>query len=297
MEMNVGFIGLGMMGTPMAMRLLKGGYRLSVFNRTPVKAKNLVAEGARWCDSPTAVSEASGIVFSMVANPGALREIALGPHGVLQGFGENKIHIDSSTVSPALTRELAEHYRDRGCSFLHAPVLGSIPQATEGSLLLFVGGDEIAYGRSAPLLNLLGKRIWRFAHAEQASHMKLLCNSFIAGMITVLGQALIYARKSEVDPRTLLEILGQSQLNSPMYQTKGSSIIEGNFAPRFFLEHMLKDIDLVLDSAEELGVSLPVMQAAQQLFEQAHESGLGKEDYSAVVKVLSTYVRGRDQAS
>lgn len=286
MKHSLGFIGLGMMGLPMATRLSKAGSRLAVFNRTKSKAEHLLAEGALWRDTPSGVASSSDIVFSMVSNPDALREIALGPDGVLAGLKAGGIHVDTSTVSPAITRELAAHYAERGCFFLHAPVLGSIPQATDGTLLMFAGGDASAYRTAEPYLQTLTKQIWKFDLPDQATHMKLICNLFIAGMITTLGQALIFAGKANVDQRMVLDIIGHSQLSSPMYQTKGTSIVQNNFSPRFFLEHMLKDVNLMLDAARDVHAPLPAIEIAQQLFVEAHCAGYGREDYSAVVKAL-----------
>jgi len=255
---SVGFVGLGMMGAPMAARLLKSGHRLSVYNRTKSKAEPLLTQGAVWCVSAGAVARASNIVFSMVSNPAALEEVSLGNQGILDGLNKGGIHVDTSTVSPSLTCDLAQRYRATGRVFLHSPVLGSIPQAADGTLLLFAGGDEDAYRRVEPLLHLLGKQIWRFEHAEQASHMKLLCNLFIAGMIATLAQALVFAQKANVDPRTLLEVIGQSQLN------------------------------LMIEAAEAVGAPLPAIEIAQQLLVEGQRAGFGKEDYSAVVKVLQS---------
>ena len=286
MNTSLGFVGLGMMGSPMAARLIKGGNVLSIYNRTKEKGKELIAQGARWCDSPNSVAGASDIVFSIVSNSESLTDISLGDEGILRGLRKGSIHVDMSTVSPATTEKLSREYEKIGCTFLHSPVLGSVPQATDGSLLLFVGGNEEAFKRAEPALKLLGSRIWRFDRPEQASHAKLLCNLFIAGMGTTLAQALVYAQKADVDPETLLDILNNSSLNAPMYQTKGKSILERNFAPRFFVELMLKDIKLILKSSEDLGVPLPTIEVAQRLFSEAVKSGFGREDYSAVVKVV-----------
>jgi 3-hydroxyisobutyrate dehydrogenase-like beta-hydroxyacid dehydrogenase len=285
MKPTLGFIGLGMMGLPMARRLHQAGYRLFLYNRTKQKAEELLAQGAVWCDAPNIVAEKSEIVFSMISTSEVLKEIS---SAVRQGLGRGMIHIDTSTVSPAVTKELHAEYRHEEKFFLHAPVLGSIPQAVEGTLLLFVGGEEEAYRRSEEALRVLGKQLWRFDKVEQASHTKLLCNMFIAGMITTLVQGLVFAQKANVSPRILLEILSHSALNSPMYQAKGTTIIEGNFSPRFILEHMLKDIHLILDAGKELGAPLPTIEVSQELFAQASQMGLGKEDYSAVIKVLSS---------
>jgi 3-hydroxyisobutyrate dehydrogenase-like beta-hydroxyacid dehydrogenase len=222
----------------------------------------------------------------MVSNSEALTEIATAGNGVLEGAHDGSIHIDMSTVSPAVTRRLGEEYAKRKYSFLHSPVLGSVPQATDGSLLLFVGGDDDAYKRAEDALRNLGNKIWRFERPEQASHAKLLCNLFIAGMGTTLAQALVYAVKAEVNPETLLDIISHSALNAPMYQTKGNSILERNFAPRFFVEHMLKDVNLILEAGGTMNAPLPTIRAAQALFSAAAKAGFGREDYSAVVKVL-----------
>ncbi|MGH2569553.1 MAG: NAD(P)-dependent oxidoreductase [Bacteroidota bacterium] len=287
MKPTIGFIGLGMMGLPMATRLQNAGYPLRVYNRTKQKAKSLTSKGAVWRDSPAAVAQDSEIVLSMVSTSEVLQEISV---GVQQGLAKGGIHIDMSTVSPSATRELAETDLKEGKYFLHSPVLGSIPQATEGTLLLFVGGDEGAYQRSEEILTTLGKSIWRFSRVDQASHTKLLCNLFIAGMITTLAQALVFGQKAGVNPSSLLEIISHSALNSPMYQTKGAFIIDRNFTPRFLLEHMLKDINLILKAAEDLGASLPTIEASQELFALASQRGLGKEDYSAIVRVLESSV-------
>jgi 3-hydroxyisobutyrate dehydrogenase-like beta-hydroxyacid dehydrogenase len=286
MKSSVGFIGLGMMGTPMAARLQKAGFLSAVHNRTKKKASSLVEEGATWCESPKEVAEKSEIVFSMLSNSEALFECALGSNGVLRGARKGSVHVDMSTVSPAITKELGNRYRDAGCFFLHSPVLGSVPQATDGSLLLFVGGNEGGFLRAEPALKTLGSRIWRFDQPEQASHMKLLCNMFIAGMGTTLAQALVFAEKANVDPIILLDVLNQSALNAPMYQTKGKSMLDRNFAPRFFVEHMLKDLNLMLQAGKELNVALPSTEVAQRLFSEAADAGFSKEDYSAVIKVL-----------
>jgi len=286
MKSSIGFVGLGLMGECMATRLLNAGYKVSVFNRTKEKAKALVAGGAQWCESPRLVAAQSEIVLSMVSNSEALIEIATGMEGVIRGLREGNIHIDMSTVSPEVTKQLGEEYAKKNCSFLHSPVLGSVPQATDGPLLLFVGGSNEPFRRAEEVLKVLGSRIWRFDRPEQASHTKLLCNLFIAGMGTTLAQALVYATKASVNPETLLDIIGHSSLSAPMYQTKGKSILERNFAPRFFVEHMLKDVNLILESGRTINAPLPTARAAEELFSAAVRAGFGKEDYSAVVKVV-----------
>ncbi len=286
MAYAIGFVGLGVMGAPMAQRLMNQGCRLTVHNRTREKGAALIKAGARWAETPAETARGAHSVHSMVSTPDALRSVTLGPDGILAGLAPGGIHVDHSTVSPDLTAQLAREYAAQGKHFLHAPVLGSVSQVVDGTLLLFVGGEDAAAQRVEPIVRMLGSRTWRFPRPEQATTTKLLCNSFIAGMIGVLAQALVLAKKSDVDPSTLLEIIGQSQLNAPTYQTKGRAIIERNFTPRFFVEHLAKDVGLVLDLAHAQHVPMPVAEAVHQLITQAVASGLAKEDYASIVKVL-----------
>ncbi len=145
---------------------------------------------------------------------------------------------------------------------------------------------EKAFQRAEPILKNLGTKIWRFDHVDQATITKLLCNSFISGMAIILAQALVLAKKADISPQTLLEIISQSHLNAPMYQIKGSSIMARNFSPRFFVEHLLKDINLMLEVAKFLNVPFPIGKTAQDMYKQAVQLGFAKEDYSAVVKIL-----------
>jgi len=285
-QQRLGFVGLGLMGLAMATRLVKAGHTLVIHNRTKSKGDSLLTAGARWGNNPAEVARESEIVFTMLSTPDVLKETALGAHGILTGLKKDGIHVDCSTVSPAVTRHLELEYSSRGRVFLHCPVLGSVPQASDGSLLLLVGGAPDAIQRVESVLKDFGSKIWKFNLAEDASHAKLLCNLFIAGAITTLGQAIVFAEKASVPPLTILDIIGNSALNSPAFQTKGKSILEGNFAPRFFTEHMLKDVTLMIEAAAEKGVKLPTIEVARQLLTTAVERGFGKEDYSSVVKVL-----------
>jgi 3-hydroxyisobutyrate dehydrogenase-like beta-hydroxyacid dehydrogenase len=156
---SVGFVGLGMLGLPMAARLLDADHRLSVYNRTKSKADGFLSRGARWCENPAAAASQSEVIFSMVSTSEVLTEISLGRNGILHGLRCGTVHVDMSTVSPAAVRNLAERYQAGGCSFLQSPVLGSVPQAADGSLLLFAGGEAAGYRRAEPLLKILGNHI------------------------------------------------------------------------------------------------------------------------------------------
>jgi len=286
MDTRIGFVGLGIMGSAMAERLERSGYALAVYSRTREHTTAFVRRNAVLGENPASVARSCGVVLSMISNSAVLEEISLGTEGILSGLPARGIHVDMSTVSPEVTERLEGVYAERSRFFLHCPVLGSAPQAAEGSLLLFAGGADDPFRAVEPILAKLGRRIWRFDHPAQASMLKLVCNSFIAGTVTTLAQALVVARASGLRGETVLEIVGQSAFNSPMIQAKGASILARNFAPRFFAEHMLKDISLLLDSAASLDCHLPALEASKRLYERAVAEGLGQEDYSTLIKIL-----------
>ena len=283
MKPTLGFIGLGLMGEPMASRLVSAGYTVHVYNRTKEKASSLISKGALWHSSPADVAKHSEIVFTMLTNDAALREIA---QQIQPNLAKNGIHVDCSTVSPELTKSLEKEYTVAGKSFLHAPVLGGIQQATEGSLLLFAGGNEEAFKQVEPLCAILGEKTWRFPKAELASHMKLIMNSFIAGMVSTLAQALTYSEKAGIGGRTTLDVLAHSKLNSASFQAKGKMMLERNFSALFFAENLLKDTNLFMNAAQDIHSPTPIAATVKALLEQAVAGGFGKEDYSAIVKVF-----------
>lgn len=291
MSMNVGFIGLGMMGEPMAARLLAAGHTVVVHNRTKSKAEGLLARGAKWKESPQRVSTSSAVVITMLSTSEVLEYVSLRQDGVLAGLPVGGIHVDMSTVAPSAAGHLFQAYRSKGRFFVHAPVFGSVTHAQEGSLLIFAGGDRSAFERCEGMFAALGKRIWYFEEVTQATEMKLVCNFFIASMITTLSEGLVLGKKSGLSPRTILEVLGSSALSAPMYQSKGESICCRNFTPRFLLEHMLKDLNLIHETCTGRALELPTLAIVRGLFAAAKSKGLGNEDYSAVVKLLEHEAR------
>lgn len=280
---TVGFIGLGLMGAPMAMRLVDAGYKIHIYNRTKEKSVELVKRGALWCNSPAELSHGVDVVITMVTNDAALRSIATSIQSTLR---KKCVHIDCSTVSGALIRNLGSEYENAGRYFLHSPVLGGKKQAADGSLLLFVGGNDAAFAIVEPLLQILGEKIWRFQLVEQASYTKLAMNSFIAGMVTTLAQALSFSEKAGIGGATILEILRSSKLNSESFQAKGAMMLEKNFTPSFHLENLLKDTDLFLEAARTVKSSTPIADTAKNILEEGLQHGLAHEDYSAIIKLF-----------
>lgn len=286
MNMKIGFAGTGAMGNPMALRLLSAGHELYVYNRTREKTAGLERAGAVVSDSPAEAASEADLVFSMVTNNEALSEITFGERGILSSLKAGATHIDCSTVLPGLTTQLYNEYKKTGRNFIHAPVLGSIPQATEGSLLIFPGGDKEVIEKLIPVLNLLSKKIWVFDAPAKSSAMKIALNSIIAGTITMLSQSMTMVQKSGMQGETFLEILSHSVLNSQTMQFKGKTILENNFEPRFTVENLLKDAVYMKEAAGDAGARSDLAELTIRLLKEAVDFGVGQEDYSALVKIF-----------
>ncbi len=286
MKPTVGFIGLGMIGMPMAERLLKQGLPLVVWNRTAGKAEALVRRGAARAASPGELAARADIVITMVTDGPALEGVTLGPDGVAAALAPGKAHCDMSTIDLDTSRRQAAHYAARGVYFLHAPVLGSKRAAATGTLLIFAGGPREGFQACAPVFAALGKRIWHWEEAPTATCVKLACNLLLGGMMELFSESLVLASRSGVAPAAMLEIFAASALAAPMYQAKGETLARRDFTPNFFLRNMLKDMNLVLNAGKQLGVELPATRAVRGAYAAASEHGLAERDYSAVFQWL-----------
>ncbi len=285
---KIGFIGLGIMGEAMAKRLLNNGYELVVYNRTKDKVAKL--SNAIPAESPSDVAKSCDLIISMLADSKAVEDVVYSENGILTALKSGLIHIDMSTISPSTTTKLYREYKERNAYFIHAPVLGSKTQAENGTLLIFAGGDKEAIKKCEVIFKILGKKFWEFDSAEKATVLKLVMNSMIAMMMMTLSQAFVLGEKFGIPKETILEILENSALNSTMYQNKGKSIIDGNYNPNFYTKHMLKDINLLIETAQAQGINLPVMNAVRELYNEAISKGYENEDYCAIYKVLAELI-------
>ena len=284
--MNVAVIGLGIMGTAMAKRLLAEGHRVKVFNRTASKAGELIEAGAIRASSPHEAAAESDIVLSFVTDSAAVRRIVSGPDGILAGLRPESVHCEMSTVAPGEAADLARTYKEAGRRITQAPVLGSRRQIENGELLVFAGGNKEDIALCEPLFASVSKRVWRFPTQANASAMKLACNMMIGQMIAALGQSLVFLRKCGVPQETFLEILSESALSAPMFASKGRTIINRDFRANFTVTNAIKDLTLADSAGREVGAPLLMNALTRQLFLAAQSAGFGEEDYSAVVKVI-----------
>ncbi|WP_376789581.1 NAD(P)-dependent oxidoreductase [Thermoflexus sp.] len=282
----LGFIGLGRMGTPMARRLLRAGHRLTVYNRTREKAEPLIAEGARWADSPRAVAQASEVVFLMLADSAATEAMLAGSHGVLEGAYPGLIVVDMSTIAPAVSRRLAEQAAQRGVRMLDAPVSGSVGPATEGTLTIFVGGPREAFEAVEDLLRVLGRNIHYVGDNGMGCAVKLAVNLILGVSMQALGEAFALGARAGIPPQQLWGILQDLAVISPAQRNKGGKIVEGDFTPSFALRLMEKDLSLIVEFGRQIGAPTPLAAAAQQTFLMAREHGWADADYSAIAAWL-----------
>jgi len=281
---TLAFIGLGQMGLPMAGRLLDAGHDLVVWNRTPDKAEALVARGARLVDTPAEAARQGEAVFTMLSNPEALEEVVFGPDGLAGGMGEdnNGAHtlIEMSTVGPDVMRELSERVPE-GVDVIDAPVLGSVPQATDGSLKIFVGAEPDLAEVWMPVLEALGRPIHMGPPGSGAA-MKLVTNSILGALMSGLAEALTLADAFALDQSTVLDILAESPIGVTV-KSKRELIESGRFPANFKLSLATKDLRLVTGTAQNAGLQLPLAMAARAWFELSDADGLGGFDYSAVI--------------
>lgn len=284
--MRIGIVGLGIMGQAMAARLLASGETVFVTNRTPDKAEDLLSQGAQWRPAPGAVAAECDVVISLVTDPHAVADVSLGADGILAHLPPDSIHADMSTVTPMSAKDLAEQYRQQGKHFVQAPVLGSKRQIESGTLLIFGGGSAADVAGCEAVWKTFAARVWRFDTPEAAATAKLACNQLIAHMIVGLGQSLILAQAGGVPPDILLDILSVSAMNCEMFQSKGAKLLTRDFSANFVVRNMLKDLNLVVETAKQLGIPQPLNGLTREHFIIAERQGWGSEDYSAVVKVL-----------
>jgi 3-hydroxyisobutyrate dehydrogenase len=284
---RIAFIGLGQMGGPMAARLLDAGHDLSVWNRTPEKADPLVEKGARLATSPGDASRGAEATMTMIADPKALEEVVLGRDGVIHGLAEGAALIEMSTFGPEAGRTLADRLPG-GVELLDAPVLGSVPQASDGTLKVFVGGADAGFERWRPLLEALGTPMHVGPLGAGAS-MKLVANSTLGALMSGLGEALSLAEGLGLETSAVLDVLADSAIGVTV-RSKRELIETGVYPPRFKLTLAAKDLRLVTEAGQSLDRDLRVARAARSWLEDADRAGLGELDYSAV----TAHIRGAD---
>ena len=283
--MRVAFLGLGIMGRPMAENLVKAGHEVTVWNRTPGK----LVEGAKFADSPAAASQGAEIVWICVSDTAAVESVLFGENGVEQSLTGEMIVVDSSTISPAATRKFAERVRARGGQYVDAPVTGSKAGAENGTLIFIVGGEEQDIERLKPLFAAMGKKFFRMGEVGKGHAAKLVMNLQIAVIYEGFAEALTLGTKLGVDAECLMELINASMVKSGVIEYKGPFVLKRDFSPNFPLRLMYKDIRLALDAAKEARVKLPALEVVEEVYDVAVEDGLQDEDFAATITLLEKW--------
>jgi 3-hydroxyisobutyrate dehydrogenase len=280
---RVGFIGLGIMGRSMAGHLLAAGHPLSVYNRSRDKAAPTLAAGATWCDTPAAVAAQSDVVITMVGYPSDVEQVWLGPDGVLAG-ARNALLIDMTTSSPELARRLAGEAAQRGCRALDAPVSGGEVGARDAKLSIMVGGAQDAFDAALPVLQLMGTNIVRQGEAGAGQHTKMCNQIVIASTIMGVCEGLAYGKAAGLDLPTVFKSIGAGAAGGFQLSVMGGKIIDGDFAPGFFIEHFVKDLGIALAEAQRMKLDLPALALARKLYVGLVEQGHSRLGTQALFK-------------
>jgi 2-hydroxy-3-oxopropionate reductase len=285
--MRVAFLGLGIMGRPMAANLVKAGHEVAVWNRTPGKE----VAGARAADSPAAAAQGAEVVWLCVADTAAVERVLFGAEGAQNGIASGAIVVDSSTISPSATADFAARLRARGAEYVDAPITGSKIGAESGQLIFMAGGDEAVLARLQPLFDAMGKAVFRMGDVGKGQSAKLAMNLMIALTYEGFAEGLTLATKLGVHAEKLLELIGATMVRSGVVDYKGPFVLRRDFSANFPLRLMHKDIHLMLDAARELRVKLPALETVEEIYEIATEEGQADLDYAATLALLEKWAR------
>ena len=284
---NVGFVGLGVMGSRMVKRLLEAGHAVTGYNRTKSKAQWLVDAGMKWADTPRAAAQAGEFVFSMVTNTEALQAVTTRPDGILAGLSANKIYIDMSTVSPSTSRELAKQVESKGAQMLDAPVSGSVITLEEGKLSIMVGGNRSALERARPILEAIGPKVTHVGGNGLAVSMKIATNLSLAVQMLAFSEGVLLAEKSGIPREAAVEVLLNSVIASPMVKYRGPFVLKMPDEAWFDVNMMQKDMLLALEMGRQLEVPLPTTAITNQMLTAARGMGLAEKDFAILFEALA----------
>lgn len=289
---SVGFIGLGIMGLPMAGHLLKAGYPLTVYNRTRSKTRSLESEGAAVAASPREVAANSQMIITMVSDSPDVQEVVAGSEGVLGGIRPGSVVMDMSTISPQVERDLDRQLQEKGCALVDAPVSGGDVGAQNATLAIMAGGDREAFDRAVPIFQTMGKTI-TYCGPVGSGQLTKLCNQILVA-VTLMGvsEALVFAGKNGLDQRVMIEAVKGGAAGSWQLSNLAPRVVNRDFAPGFMVDLIQKDLRLVMESAGDAQAALPASSLVNQLFRTSQARGEGLEGTQALVKVLEQLAGG-----
>jgi 3-hydroxyisobutyrate dehydrogenase len=296
---SLGFIGMGHMGSAMAQRLLEAGYPLTVYDRTLTRAQPLEQRGAVVAQTPKDLAAECEVVMACVTDDRAQESVMLGQGGALAGVHGGSTVIDLSTVSPAASRRLYLAMKEKAVPVLDAAVSGSVPQVEQGSLVIFVGGDQETFERCKPVLGVLGTSSFYMGESGRGTTMKLVVNTLLGLGMQALAEAVALGERAGLEKDLLLEVLDQTAVLTPGQKSKLQNVRQETYPTNFALSLMHKDFSLVLEQAYQLSVAMPATAAAQQMYTAAMAKGMGTSDFSVMIQFLEelAQLRGTSASS
>lgn len=285
---KLGFLGLGLMGYPMARNLLRAGHQVALWSNTASKAKQLASEekGAVVCDSPKQAAGQSDFLLLCVGDTKMSEDVILGTNGVIEGAKPGTVVADASTISPSASREIGKKLAVKNIQFLDIPCTGSTPGATGGTLTFMIGGDEAVYVKTKPFLENMGKQFYYCGGPGAGLEAKLTQNLILSNILQAFNEGIVLSTKAGVDPELMLEILNNSAAKSGLISYKAPFVFKRDFTTNFSTKWMHKDVGLALDSAQEKGVPLPLTSLTRQMFQAAISEGYGELDMCSTIQVL-----------
>ena len=287
---QLGFLGLGIMGYPMARHLLKAGHDVALWTHSKQKAVELAREGKGVaCATPREVAERADYIFYCVGDPEMSRSVALGPDGILKGARPGSVTADCSTISPSLSKQINAAFAAKGAEFLDAPCTGSKGGAEGATLTFMIGGSQAAFERAKPYFEIMGKRFYYCGAAGQGLHAKLTQNLVLGNLLEAFSEGMVLAKKNGVSPKLMLDILDNSAAKSAFITAKAPAVLSRNFSTAFSVKWLHKDIGLALESAGESGLPLPITSVTHQMLQAAIANGWGDEDICSAIKTLEDW--------
>jgi len=281
---RIGFIGLGVMGKPMAKNLLKAGYELTVCDIRPEPVAELVAAGAAAVASSSAVAAASEVIITMLPNSPEVKEAVLGRNGVIEGIKPGSIVVDMSSIAPLVSREVSARLAEKGVVMLDAPVSGGEPRAIDGSLAIMVGGPEDAFASVKDILGVMGKSVTRVGEIGSGNLAKLANQIIVALNIAAMSEAMVLVTKAGANPETVYQAIRGGLAGSSVLDAKVPLVLAGNFKPGFRIELHIKDLANALETAHEMGVPIPLSSQVMEIMQALKTDGKAKDDHGGIIQ-------------
>jgi 3-hydroxyisobutyrate dehydrogenase-like beta-hydroxyacid dehydrogenase len=289
---KLGFLGLGIMGYPMARNLLQAGHDVAVWSNTSAKAKELAASHkGTFCETPKAVAEAADYIFLCVGDTAMSEKVILGADGLQAGAKPGTVIADASTVNPSDSKRIASELSKSGIFFLDAPCTGSRPGAEGGNLTFMVGGKADVFEKTRPYMEPMGKKIYYCGENGMGLHAKLTQNLILCNILQAMNEGLVLSTKAGVPPEMMLEILSNSAAKSGLIEYKAPFVLRRDFSTNFSTKWMHKDIGLMLQSGAELNVPLPLTALTRQMFQTAISAGFGEDDMCSTIQILEKFAQ------